>query len=653
MKGNGSQRLMPKRWIARGRLSLPFGGALLRDCALLLLGSFLLCAAQVRGQALPLSACLIAALPLGLRSVLAACGAIAGYFVFCEGTSCVELLALTVLMLAAVTVFQGTDLAAKGWFMPVMTALVCALLKGIELLSGGVGFGEWVLHWAVGGLFCVVFRSAVAVDRQAQLMSAAALVCGLSLLPVPVNLGLLCAVALSVATGNLNVPIVFGIAIDLGGGRDGTTAALVLPALLGQRLYPRAKSLYALSYLVIPNVIFLLLDTASAGNSLAVAAGTALGLLLGKLRIFSHREKSDLRENGGAKLGMAAEVMELLRRQLPQSAAPACIGEAESVFDGAAERVCRCCERFHRCWQHRAEETYEALSSAARPIIERGTAQSEDLPAAFRDRCCHLEGFVTAINQELEGMLFRRRYRMQLEESRQVVAQQMECMAEYLQVMQEERLPLHKKRASYLPRVGICTMGKNGSRISGDQGACFAGMNTDYYVLLCDGMGTGPRAQRMCGETVNLLERLLRSGLVPESALKLLNGVELLRGDDRFTTVDLLHLNLSNGGAVLYKWGSSPSYWRGNEETKKIGTASPPPGVGVGGEHAPERYELSLKEGELLVLTSDGAVGEETETVISMYSGNSPQELAALLISGKTAEDDMSAVVISLQLYAS
>lgn len=629
------------------------GGVLLRDCTLLFLGSFLLCAAQVRGQDLPLAACLIAALPLGLRSLSAACGAVVGYFVFCEGTSCVELLALSVLMLAAVTVFQGTTLAAKDWFMPAMTASVCAVLKGIEVLSGGIGFGSWVLHWVAGGLFCGVFRSAVAMDRQAQLISAAMLICGLSMLPVPVNLGLLCAVALCVATGKLKLSIVFGIAMDLGGGIGGTTAALVLPALLGQRLYPRAKSLYALFYLVIPNVIFLLLDSASAGNGIAVASGTALGLLLGKLRAFSYRSEGDAGENGGAKLAMAAEVLELLRRQLPRATAPACIGEAESVFDGAAERVCRCCERFHRCWQHRAVETYEALSSAARPMIERGVAQSEDLPPAFRDRCCHLEGFVTAINQELEGMLFRRRYRMQLEESRQVVSQQLECLAEYLQATREERLPLHKKRAAYLPRVGICTIGKNGSPINGDQGACFAGMDTDYYVLLCDGMGTGSWAQRMCTETVNLLERLLRSGLAPQSALKLLNGMELLRGDDRFTTVDLLHLNLSSGDAVLYKWGSAPSYWRRDEETKKIGTASPPPGVGVGGEHAPERYELSLKEGELLVLTSDGAGEEELETAISMYSGTSPQELAALLISGKTAQDDMSAVVISLQPYAS
>ena len=157
----------------------------------------------------------------------------------------------------------------------------------------------------------------------------------------------------------------------------------------------------------------------------------------------------------------------------------------------------------------------------------------------------------------------------------------------------------------------------------------------------------------MCGETLGLLERMLKTGLAPEAALKLLNGVELLRGDDRYTTVDLLHLNLAEGKGTLYKWGSAPSYWRCGEEMKKIGTATPPPGVGVGGEHAPERYELSLKEGELLVLISDGAGSVETEALIADYHGTSPQELAALLISVQTGEDDMGAVAVSLQAYAS
>lgn len=345
------------------------------------------------------------------------------------------------------------------------------------------------------------------------------------------------------------------------------------------------------------------------------------------------------------RLEAAAGVLELLRRQLPAQERPAA-AEAESVYDGAAEQVCRCCARYHRCWDHRGEETFQALSQAARTIIVRGVAQREDFPQSFQNQCCHLDGFVMAVNQELEGMLFRRRYRMELCESRAVLAQEFSLVADFLRQAAQER-ERSSSSSSYLPIVGSCCVGKGGSRITGDCGACFTGKGQDYYVLLCDGMGTGEEASRCSRETVHLLEELLRAGLCADAALHLLNGVELLRERDRFTTVDLLHLALDSGSAVLYKWGSAHSYWRSRQEVRKIGTASPPPGVGVGADYAPERYELSMTDGELLVLASDGAA--EAEAVVSSYLGTSVHELAALLVADPMAEDDASAVVIALR----
>ena len=54
----------------------------------------------------------------------------------------------------------------------------------------------------------------------------------------------------------------------------------------------------------------------------------------------------------------------------------------------------------------------------------------------------------------------------------------------------------------------------------------------------------------------------------------------------------------------------------------------------------------------MLILLSDGAGGEETEGIIAGFSGDSPRELAALLIAGAAAIDDMTAVVLSLRPHA-
>ena len=144
---------------------------------------------------------------------------------------------------------------------------------------------------------------------------------------------------------------------------------------------------------------------------------------------------------------------------------------------------------------------------------------------------------------------------------------------------------------------------------------------------------------------------LLRAGVAPLDALRILNGTYLLRGDGCFSTVDLLHIDLTSGEAELLKWGAAPSYLRCGDTVKKLGTASLPPGVGVGGDHAPERYRLSLRGGEMLVLVSDGA--GDAESAVAGFAGDSPRELAALLIAGLPAEDDMTAVAVALAPRAS
>lgn len=631
--------LLPKKW------ALPrTAGARWAQCAALLAGGFVLSGATLLGQSLPLGACLVAALPVGLRSVAAAVGAVTGYLLRCEGADAAQFAAMSLLMLAAGAIFQGTRLPTARWFMPLMAAVVCAVLGGVCLMGERGALGLLAAKSLLAGLCTHGFRNAIRKKRGAVLVLTAAVVSGLGGLGGVFDLGLLAACAVSCASDDLCVAAAVALALDLTGGYANLlTVALLLPALTVRLL--RAKQLTWLSFLVLSNAVFLCFGEATGGRCVAIACGVALGMLLRELHLIPLSDV-ETREAAALRLSNAAEVLETLCRRLPADTAPASQSEAESVYDGAAERVCRCCARFHRCWQHRADETYRALSAAASRVIERGVARAEDFPQSFRESCCHLDGFVTAVNGELEGMLYRRRYRVQLRESRQVLAEEFGCVAEFLRCSASEP---NNAEAAFLPTVGISTVGKDGSKTVGDRGVCFRGENADFYVLLCDGMGTGKEAADLSAETVRLLQRLLRSGLPPEAALKILNGMELLRGTGCFTTVDLLWLDLHSGMGTLYKWGAAPSYYRTPDGMKKIGTAAPPPGVGVGGDHLPERYRLSLRWGEMLVLVSDGAGGADTEEMVCQYRGQSPRELAALLIAGISAEDDRTAVCVSLQ----
>jgi len=279
-------------------------------------------------------------------------------------------------------------------------------------------------------------------------------------------------------------------------------------------------------------------------------------------------------------------------------------------------------------------------------MMVRGKALREDLPPAFVDRCRHLEGFLTAINRELEDLSCRRQCRRRLRESRVVMAQQYEVLADAL----SQRRLVAPPSLRFQPELGFRSQSRQPQSLSGDRGVSFR-VGQWFYLLLCDGMGTGQSASAEAGAAIEILRTLLQSGVEPTDALKLLNGVYILRDDGGFATVDLLQADLITGEAQLYKWGAAPSYLKRKGKVEKIGTASPPPGLGAGEEHHPEEAKLSLARGEMLVLVTDGAGGEAAERFIRQYGGLSPKELASGVVSctGVQGEDDRTAAVLALR----
>ena len=121
--------------------------------------------------------------------------------------------------------------------------------------------------------------------------------------------------------------------------------------------------------------------------------------------------------------------------------------------------------------------------------------------------------------------------------------------------------------------------------------------------------------------------------------------------NDRNITVCLSYpIAIDYYGSVGAVTCAAPSYLKRKNSLEKLGTASPPPGIGVGEEYRPEVMRLSLARGELLVLLSDGAVSERTERFLRQYGGSSPKELACGIISSQGgAEDDRTAAVLSLR----
>ena len=202
-------------------------------------------------------------------------------------------------------------------------------------------------------------------------------------------------------------------------------------------------------------------------------------------------------------------------------------------------------------------------------------------------------------------------------------------------------------KAGYAPKVSI--YGNKPESDNGDRCLRFAGTGCRYYVLLCDGMGTGPGAVREGKTAADILKRLLCAGFPPEHALKTLNSLCALRERAGAVTVDLCSLQLDTGRATLYKWGAAPSYLVSASGARQVGMVTPPPGLSVL-EHREHTESVSLRRGEALVVCSDGVVHEDTLRHCSECCGQDPAILGQRLLehSRITGEDDATAAIISL-----
>lgn len=206
--------------------------------------------------------------------------------------------------------------------------------------------------------------------------------------------------------------------------------------------------------------------------------------------------------------------------------------------------------------------------------------------------------------------------------------------------------------------LGVAAKKKDGETVSGDAQAWFKTEDGALYILLCDGMGSGPDANQESSLAVRLLERFLKAGVDAEAALKTLNSALALRSEEEggFTTVDLLRVDLFTGEGCLYKFGAAPSYIKKGRSISRVTGAALPAGLATGEQVAPDVSRLRLEAGDTVVLVSDGVTSAREDgwlrKALAEFSGGSPKELACALIEGADpdAKDDRTALVMRLAL---
>ena len=618
-----------RRWLVDPRMQVIW------RCLAYFGAGFGLTAASLGNFAMPLAMGLVCAVT-GWSAMLAAAGGSLGYLLFWQSAGYQGLIWLFVGLGASLFLGDRKITARTPYLMPAVAGfIVSAAGVAAQLwMQDATPIPYYILRILLGAASTWVFAQ-VLRGRNPVLewitwgFAALALA---QIFPVPyLGLGYVTAGGLAVASA-FPAAALAGLALDLADITPVPMTAVLCGAYLVRFLPRYPKWLASLGpCLVCVGVVALhgLVDITPLPGLLL---GGIAGQFLPSPAKLSHRRG----ETGVAqvRLEMAAGVLAQTEQMLIETAAPP-VDEAALVLR-AAERACGGCPCRKGC------KDTERLAGVDTAVLHKSLTNARELPVV-----CRKSGRVLLELQRAQEQLRAiRADRLRQQEYRAAVVQQYQFLSTYLQELSDQlsqRPDSTKAHFSAYTRI----FGNRPREDNGDRCLMFPGTRCRYYVILCDGMGTGLGAAREAKTAGSILQRLLTAGYPAAYALRSLNSLCALRERAGTVTVDLLELELDTGKASLYKWGAAPSYIVTNFGADRIGCATPPPGISVTDtREAVERF--SLRRGELFVMVSDGVDQDGVLRCCQSMAGSDPGELGPALLAGGRDEDDATAVIIRL-----
>ena len=214
-----------------------------------------------------------------------------------------------------------------------------------------------------------------------------------------------------------------------------------------------------------------------------------------------------------------------------------------------------------------------------------------------------------------------------------------------------------KTAPKYDCAFGISVKTKAGSEKSGDCHSILRLDSDQFMFALCDGMGSGEKAEEISETAISLLENFYKAGFDSDIILSSVNKFLSLQKGESFSAIDICILDLKNGFVDFIKMGSPCSYVVGKDNCQVIEGGALP--LGVIKDSRPNMRRIATDEGDFIILLTDGISDSfESDEAMSEFicsiSEKNPQTISdlilnkALEINQGIAKDDMSVLVIKI-----
>lgn len=101
------------------------------------------------------------------------------------------------------------------------------------------------------------------------------------------------------------------------------------------------------------------------------------------------------------------------------------ITDVTTLFDSTADKVCRKCRKSPDCWGKEFDSTYQSMFAMLEIMERKGKVEIGDVRDHFKAKCINLAKLIGELNTQFDIYQVRRVWRSKLNESRQLVGEQL------------------------------------------------------------------------------------------------------------------------------------------------------------------------------------------------------------------------------------
>ena len=200
---------------------------------------------------------------------------------------------------------------------------------------------------------------------------------------------------------------------------------------------------------------------------------------------------------------------------------------------------------------------------------------------------------------------------------------------------------------------GIAERIRQSEDVSGDSRSVLSVTRTTRLFAICDGMGSGEKAQNASRDAMSMIESFYRAGLANDIVLSLVNRLLKISLDDNFSSLDISVIDTKSGGLDVIKLGSASSFIIRRDSVEAVACSAPP--AGIVDSPIPTTLRFQLYDGDMVAMMSDGVYdvldAKGVVDVVDCVHTTNPQTLANELLKKAVelgAEDDCTVLVMRL-----